>query len=124
MPASCPDWFPELSLPGCKRAKRDALHTQTKSDILLGVLTDGPDMGVEFQYCTDLFNKSTIKAMADTFTAVLAAGTAAPDTPLSQLPGLVSTVQRDQLQHQMLGEVSSERNMPYHLQLLCSVTAI
>jgi non-ribosomal peptide synthetase component F len=73
---------------------------------VLGVIANGPEeLWVGFQYSSDLFDEGTILAMADTYTAVLAAACAAPDSPLSQLP-LVTGPARTRLLHELQGQVS------------------
>lgn len=100
-------WFPTLTLPGCRPAIfQDLDSDRSKSDIVLCVIPDGDKVSVLFEYNTDLFDNATIVAMAETFTVVLAAAAAAPDTPLGQLTCLTGELQRQRLLQGLQGEVS------------------
>lgn len=70
------------------------------------MIPNGDKVSVLFEYNTDLFDNATIVAMAETFTAVLAAAAAAPDTPLGQLTCLTGELQRQRLLQGLQGEVS------------------
>nr|WP_308194985.1 condensation domain-containing protein [Micromonospora sp. R77] len=78
----------EVELPGLVLTEQPHTSTTAKFDLNLHLREryhpDGAAAGVHasLEYATDLFDHDTVTALADRITALLAAATAAPDTPL------------------------------------------
>ena len=87
----------ELQFPGTRVRRVTAVVEHAKFDLTLSMI-DGPE-GVEarWEYCADLFERSTVERMARQYETLVAAMAAAPDAPIATLPLMDEATQRQVL---------------------------
>jgi amino acid adenylation domain-containing protein len=68
-------------------------------DLVVGVFDEDEELGVQFEYSTDLFEGGTVRRMMDGYVALLEAVAAGPERPVSRLAAL-SPADRRTLLHE------------------------
>ncbi|MCY7283313.1 MAG: amino acid adenylation domain-containing protein, partial [Cyanobacteria bacterium CAN_BIN43] len=86
----------EIKLPGVRLSELNASSTIAKFDLALSMTETHLGLDCEWEYNTDLFDKSTIERMAIHFENLLAAIVENPRQTVSELP-LLSETERQQL---------------------------
>ncbi|PSB55138.1 non-ribosomal peptide synthetase, partial [Chamaesiphon polymorphus] len=86
----------DAELPGVRLSGLNAQSTIAKFDLTLSMSESLMGLECEWEYNTDLFDKSTIERMASHFENLLAAIVANPQQPVSKL-SLLSATERQQL---------------------------
>ncbi|NMG07615.1 non-ribosomal peptide synthetase [Brasilonema sp. UFV-L1] len=86
----------ELELPGVSLSGLEQERTIAKFDLTVSMSETSAGLGCEWEYNTDLFDRSTIERMTSHFENLLSAIASNPQQRVSELP-LLSTAERQQL---------------------------
>src|SRR5205814_2656071 len=86
-----------LTLPGITSERFDGGLQHSKMDLTVEVWPEGPDLELNFEYSTDLFDESTIARMTRDFQAVLEAIVDDRDVPVADLFAELSPAGVDEL---------------------------
>ena len=86
----------DYRLPGLSVAPFEVERRTAKFDLLLGLWAVGEGLGGAIEYSADLFDRTTAERLLRHFDRLLAAGLAAPETPIGAL-GLLAPAERTQL---------------------------
>jgi amino acid adenylation domain-containing protein len=75
-----------LEIEGLRLAVLELENDTAKLDLTLSAVEGGAGLGGVIEYDTDLFDRSTVRRLAEHLRALLSGALAAPHTPLSELP--------------------------------------
>ncbi|MER7759600.1 amino acid adenylation domain-containing protein [Streptomyces sp. NPDC097619] len=94
------DFAGTLRLPGATTRALTAEQPTTTFDLSLDVYARGGGMTACFDYSRDLFDPETVARLAEGFAVLLAAATADPDLPVSELP-LLTPAEEHRILHEL-----------------------
>ncbi|MGR9556455.1 amino acid adenylation domain-containing protein (plasmid) [Rhizobium leguminosarum] len=101
----------EVTLPGMEITLVEPDNQTAKFDLALFVSETGPGFGLEgdFEYSSDLFDRTTIERMVEHFRVLLESVVADPDTKIAELPLLTAEESRQVLEEWNATELQFDR---------------